>query len=327
MIVITGATGHLGNVLVRQLLDRGERVRVLVHHRSSLTSLENLDVEKVRGDICNIDSLENAFKGADTVYHLAAMVKIVPGYEKQLQAINVEGTKNVLQACKTNDVRRLIYSSSSHVFGSIPHGTTITEETPIVPSKTKKGYIRSKAQATLDVLKAAKDGLDAVIAIPSGILGPFDFMPSHMGRMCIEANTFGRSFYIDGGYNFADVRDVASGFISMAEKGIKGEMYLLTGEFFSDWQALNLLSRELGTLAPKYKIPPWLAYPMSYLSILFHKVSGGPDPLLSPQAVGEVVSNSSFSSAKAKNELGFKSRDVETSLTDGIHWLKERGMI
>lgn len=327
MIVVTGATGHLGNVLVRQLLDRGQYVRAIIYEDESLRSLENLDVEKVPADVCNLDSLLSAFEGADTVYHLAALVSIASGKEAALHAINVRGTENVLQACRAKGVRRLIYSSSSHVFQSSADDTVITEEALIVPSKSPKGYIRSKAQATLKVLDAVRNGLDAVIAVPSGIVGPYDFIPSYMGRMYIEASSAGRAFYIDGGYNFVDVRDVAAGLIAMAEQGVAGEMYLLSGEFFSDRQILDVLIREFKVPPPRYRISPWQAWVMAYCSVFAHKISGGPEPLLSPQAVGEVTGNSSFSCTKAQEQLGFHARSVETSIVDAVRWFRDMEMI
>lgn len=116
MIVVTGPTGHIGNVLVRELLKRGERVRALVLANEDLTPIRGLDVETVEGDIVDLDSLIRAFEGADVVYHLAGVISIVPGEWDRLYEVNVVGTRNVISACFACGVKRLVYASSIHAF-------------------------------------------------------------------------------------------------------------------------------------------------------------------------------------------------------------------
>ena len=120
MIVVTGATGHIGNVLIRELLTRGERVRAVIPPFEDTTPLEGLEVERVEGDVQNVDSLTQAFNGADVVYHLAGIISILPGKTKLLYQINVEGTRNVVEACLKSKVRRLVYTSSIEAIAEPP---------------------------------------------------------------------------------------------------------------------------------------------------------------------------------------------------------------
>ena len=120
--LVTGATGHIGNVLVRKLLDQGEKVRALIWRGEDTTPLKGLDVEQVEGDVLDPASLEPAMHGVETVYHLAGIISIMPGRNPLVWRVNVEGTRNVLEAARHARVRRLIYTSSIHAIARAPHG-------------------------------------------------------------------------------------------------------------------------------------------------------------------------------------------------------------
>src|SRR5512136_2416534 len=127
MILVTGATGHIGNVLVRKLLDRGERVRALIWRGEDTTPLQGLPVEQVEGDVLDPASLDIAMRGIRTVYHLAGIISIMPGRDPIVWRVNVEGTRNVLAAARKAHVRRLVYTSSIHAIKRAPHGVTMDE--------------------------------------------------------------------------------------------------------------------------------------------------------------------------------------------------------
>ena len=222
MLLVTGPTGHIGNVLVRELVSRGEKVRALVLPHDDLTPLVGLDVELVLGDILKLDSLRRAFEGVEDVFHLAGMISIMPGRNELVRRVNVEGTYNILQAAKEVGVRRLIYTSSIHALRRVPHGITIDESVPFDTQHAISDYDQSKAEASLAVLEATRKGLNAVIACPTGVVGPYDYKRSEMGQVimgCIEEKP---QLYIEGAYDFVDVRDVADGLILAQEKGQTG---------------------------------------------------------------------------------------------------------
>lgn len=322
MIVVTGATGHIGNVLVHELLRNGATVRVMVPSGEDRSSLRDLNVEVVQGDIRDIDSLIQAFNQAQIVYHLAGIISILPGKRKLLETVNVRGTQNVVEACLKTSVRRLVYTSSIHAVKEPPHGTVITEEQPFDPSSVLGDYAKSKAQATLEVIKGVRRGLDAVIVCPTGVIGPYDYKVSEMGQLIHSYIHKKFKICVGGAYDFVDVRDVASGIILAGEKGRTGESYILSGEQISIPDLFRLLEKITGIKAPKFKAPCWLARTAGILATpiyLFSKTK----PLFTAYSIDVLTSNSLVSSEKAKHELGYSARTIIESLIDTIAWFKE----
>jgi len=208
VILVTGAAGHLGNVLVRELLTKGVGpVRAMVHRRADPPSLQGLRVDIVRADITRPETLVAAFQGVDRVVHLASLVSIGDASAEQVHRINVEGTANVLDACRTAGVSRLLYAGSVHAFAPPTGAGVIDESTPL--ATTGSPYEVTKAEATRRVL-AATD-LDVVVACPGGVIGPFDFLRSEVGGQIRQWARTGVAVTVPGGYDFADVRDIGSG--------------------------------------------------------------------------------------------------------------------
>lgn len=321
MIAVTGATGHLGNTLVRLLCGRGERVRCLVLPGEPIDPLRGLDVEISRGDVRNLDDLVGAFTGARTVYHLASVISLLPRRKNLLASVNVGGTRNVIEACRRCSVRRLVYVSSIHAFAEPPRGTMIDEATPIDPMSIRAAYGKSKAEATRLVLAAADAGVDAVVACPTGIIGPFDFLGSEMGQLFRLYMRRRMPAYVDGAYDFVDVRDVAQGLIAVAERGRRGEVYILSGELITVEEILTTLSRLTGIRPPRLKLPAWLAGPITDAATAFSRLGGG-RPLFTRESLAILRSNALVSHAKASRELGWQPRPIRDSIADTVQWLR-----
>jgi dihydroflavonol-4-reductase len=185
-----------------------------------------MDVENVEGDVLNLESLWKPFEGVSGVFHLAGIISIMPGADSLVWRVNVEGTRNVLKAAIQSGVRRLVYTSSIHAIQRVETGV-IDERLPYDPGNPYGEYDRSKAQATLEVQQASRDELDAVIACPTGVIGPYDYRGSMMGSVIRTAADNQPTLYVDGAYDFVDVRDVANGLIAAADKGIRGESYIV----------------------------------------------------------------------------------------------------
>lgn len=327
MIAITGATGHIGNVLVRELLAKGYKdIRVLVFPKENMAPLEGLPVEKVFGDITNLDSLIEAFKGADVVYHLAAIISILPGKNKLLNKVNVEGTKNVIEACKKNGVRRLVYTSSIHALFVEPPPKVIDETLPFDPENIIGEYAQSKVRATQEAIKASKEGLDTVIVCPTGVLGPYDFRPSETGQLMIDFARKKLRFYIDGNQDFADVRDTAAGIILACEKGKNGEVYILSGETISVENLLNNVKEVMGFKSLPVKIPIFFAKIASWFTSLYYIITNT-KPALTPYSIYVLTYKAFANDAKARQELGYTSRPLNKSIKETINWFKETGKL
>jgi dihydroflavonol-4-reductase len=229
IVTVTGATGHLGNVLVRELLRRGKRVRVLVEPSDDLRPLSGLPIEIVRGDVTRKETLAGAFSGVDLVFHMAGVVSISSLDVELVRTVNVDGTRNVVEAVQRAGVRRLVYTSSVHAFTEPPSGGVLVETAGYDPALAPGDYGKAKAEASCIVLEAIRGGQDAVIVNPTAVLGPLDFRISEMGELLRMFARRRLPAVVDGGYDFVDVRDVASGHLLAAEKGRAGESYLLTG--------------------------------------------------------------------------------------------------
>jgi dihydroflavonol-4-reductase len=327
MLAVTGATGHIGNVLVRKLLERGDTVRAVVLPGDNLKPLSGLNVEIVNGDVTDKASLEAAFKGAGTVFHLAGIVTIMPRMRKILERVNIEGTRNVAAACRTAGVRRLVYTSSIHAIAEPPRGITIDESQPFEPEKVLGDYAWSKARATLQLFEAAKKGgLDIVICCPTGVIGPYDFNVSNIGQMILDFDSGYLKSYVSGAYDFVDVRDVANGLILAAEKGKSGRHYILSGAQVHVSELMQELATDIDKPAPTYRIPASVARCAGVLASIYYRLVKR-KPVFTAYSIDVLASNSIVSSARARQELGFTSRPWQESIRDQVAWFRVEGMM
>jgi dihydroflavonol-4-reductase len=322
MEVVTGATGCIGNVLTRELLKKGRKVRVLVRSTSSISSLKGLEVEKVTGDVLDKNSLTEAFRGAETVYHLAGIITIMPGDKELIRKNILEGTRNVIKTCLECGVRRLVYASSIHALKEPPGGTMIDESMPFDLNSRRGEYDRSKARASLEVIKAAGNGLDTTVVCPTGVMGPYDFRGSLITRTFIDFTRNKMKMTINGAYDFVDVRDVAEGIILAAEKGRSGQYYILSGERITLDEILETLSEICGAKVPGYRVPIWLVKIAGAVAPLYYKLANR-TPRFTIYSINTLQSNSYISHEKASRELGYNPRPVKESISDAYKWLKE----
>jgi dihydroflavonol-4-reductase len=319
MNLVTGATGHIGNVLVRLLLDRGDGVRAMVMPGEDPTPLQDLNVEIVSADVLDYQSLLKAFEHMDVVYHLAGIISILPGRQPLVRAVNVLGTRNVIQAANEMGVRRLVYTSSIHALKRVPHGILIDETVPFDPEHAISSYDSSKASASLEVLDAVHHGLDAVIVCPTGVIGPYDFRRSEMGQLILDCVERKPMLYVDGAYDFVDVRDVAEGLIMAGDKGRCGESYILSGERIEVPNIIKLVQEILGERIFSLKIPLQLANLTANITPLYYRLTHG-KPRFTPYSLATIASNSVISHAKAHLELGYIPRPLRESLSDTVKW-------
>ncbi len=321
---VTGASGHLGGNLVRQLLAQGRTVRVLA--RSDRRALQGLDVQVVEGDIFDERALAALMEGAETVFHLAARISIVGAEGGLVEKTNVEGVHNVLRACRTAGVRRLVHCSSIHAFDTHPNDQVIDERRPLALGPGHAPYDRSKAEGQQAVLEAARDGLDAVVINPTAVVGPFDFKVSRVGSVLLDIYHRRLPMLIDGGYNWVDVRDVANGAILAEQKGRRGESYLLSGH----WAHIREVSRTIGRLTgrqtPLGAAPLWVGWATSWFSLGWGRLRGA-TPKFTPAAITALASHRLISHEKATRELGYEPRPFEETVRDTLEWFRAAGML
>ena len=322
MILVTGAAGHLGNVLVRELLVQGEQVRGLVLPGEDLTPLEGLDVEIFPGNILDLERMTEACREVDVVFHLASFVAITPDMLDLMRRVNVEGTRNVIEAVRRTGVRRLVYTSSIHALQRPPAGVMIDEHLAFDPNNPAGPYDQTKAEASLLVLDAVRQGMDAVIVCPTGVIGPYDFKRSELGEMILAWMKKAPSFTVEGKFDFVDVRDVAIGHILAAESGRCGEVYLLSGEQIEISQMRNLVQKAAGVKTAEFKLPAAIAALLAPLAEVYYHLSHQ-KPIFTRYSVETLRSNSLISSRKATEELGYQSRPVAATIEDTVAWWKQ----
>jgi dihydroflavonol-4-reductase len=319
VILVTGATGHLGNVLTRELLSRGERVRALVLPGEDAASIRGLDVERVTGNVLDPATLDRALVGVEMVYHLAGIISILPGDEQRMRRVNVEGVRNVAHAALKAGVRRLVHTSSIHAFQRVPHGVTVDETIPFAPASPAGAYDRTKAEGTLAVLQAVEQGLDGVIACPTGVIGPYDYLSSEMGQTILDFTRKKLHLLVDGAYDFVDVRDVARGLTLAGEKGRRGEAYILAGAHIKLVQIRKIVQELVGIRFPALIVPFGLAGFVARCMERFYRLTKS-TPRFTSYALRTLRDNSRFSCAKAQRQLGYRPRPLRKSLADTIAW-------
>jgi len=322
MWLVTGATGHVGNVLVRKLLEHGEKVRAMILPGECRESISGLEVEAVDGDVLNLDSVFQSMRGVKGIFHLAGVISIMPGANPFVRKVNVEGTKNILRAAMESGIKKLIYTSSIHAIRRVEDGV-IDESVPYDMNNPYGAYDRSKAEATLEVLNAADSGLEAVVACPTGVIGPFDFRRSMMGSLIHDSAVAKPTLYVDGAYDFVDVRDVAEGLISAADNGKRGESYILSGQKISVRYLLETVREITGRNFFQMKIPFNLARFAALFTPMYYRMANA-TPRFTPYSLEVLQSNSNISHAKATRQLGYSPRTLYESIKDTVKWFLEK---
>ncbi|NLS95536.1 MAG: NAD-dependent epimerase/dehydratase family protein [Planctomycetaceae bacterium] len=320
-ILVTGATGLVGNNVVRQLLARGARVRVLVRESSDPRPLEGLDVERVCGDICQPDSLKQACQGAHAVIHAAGYVHIGRSNLDVHRTVNVDGTRNVARAARASGAR-MIHVSSTDAAGVGSLKEPADEDTPLA-DPMGCSYAITKREAEQVVQEEIARGLDAVIVNPGFMLGPWDWKPSS-GRMLLEVAR-GRALVAPPGhFSVCDVRDVAAGILSAVERGQCGRRYLLAGKTMSYLEAFRLFADVTGGRRPFGC--PGVAVSMigGWIGDLGTLLTGHESDVNSA-AVRIARLPKTYSSRRAEQELGYARRPVEESARDAWQWFREHG--
>lgn len=326
--LITGATGFLGKAVIAELLKEKKSIVALVLENDPLEECLPLEIDIIRGDVCDDISLERFFKNADRktcVIHCAGIVSVASRPDERMYRVNVDGTNNIIRFCQKHNVGKLVYVSSVHAIPEKPMGAVMNEDVIFSPDKVRGDYAKSKAIATSLVFDAAAHGLDASVVFPSGIIGPGDDGKGSITNMLISFFSGKMPFAVNGGYDFVDVRDVAAGVVSCAERGESGKGYILSGNYATIRDILNLARVE-----GKIKRSPL------YLPIGFAKFAAPfvekrnlrkMRPLyFTPYSVAVLTSNGKFNRNSAENRLGYSPRSLKDSIKDMVAWLNEQAI-
>lgn len=344
--IVTGAAGHLGSCVVQALLAQGRRVRALVLPNETCPDFIDENRHLLReytGDVRDPTSLMRVFEDGHpqnetpqsgpsqretqaepyeyVVIHCAGIVAITKKEDRRVYDVNVGGTVNIIEMCKRFNVKRLVYVSSVHAIPPLPRGQVMREVESFDPDAVPGYYDKTKAIATQLVLNAVKDGLDAVVVHPAGIIGPHGLPTGNMARL-ITLFILGKlPAAIHGGFDFVDVRDVAVGTIAAAEKGESGECYILSNRFVKLKELLDTLSQVSAIKKLKFYLPLWVAKAIAPFAEMHYKISRK-TPLFTRYSLKTISENGIYSHDKASRNLGYRTRPLLTTLADTASWVK-----
>ena len=329
LYLLTGATGLLGGNILRELIARGKRVRALALPDDAAIAGMPHGVEIIGGDLLDDGALERFFSVPESagiiVIHAASIVTIDPNPNEKVRAVNVDGTRNILAKCLRHKVKKLVYVSSTAAIPELPKGQVIRETEHHDPAQVFGYYGKTKAEASGLVLRAVREsGLDASVVYPSGIIGPNDY-GSGLITSCIKMVAQGRlRVSIGGTFNSVDARDLAAGIIACAERGRKGETYIMAGRCYTFSQLIDAICREAGARNYLFTAPLWLVRPFAGIGTLYCKMTNRP-AWFSRYTVYNLERNNDYSAEKAEKELGFQCRPLNETIADTISWLKREG--
>jgi len=325
--LVTGASGFLGSHVARELVSRGEDVRVLMRPSSTNRAISDLSLEYVTGDLRDPASLDRAVTGVQYIFHVAADYRLWAKKSRDIYESNVEGTKNLLAAAKRNakTLERFIYTSTV---------ATIAVDRPQMPNESTDAkleemvghYKRSKWMAEQEVLQAAKQGFPAVVAMPTTPIGPGDWKPTPTGKIILDFLNGKMPGYVATGLNFVGVEECASGHLLVAEKGKIGERYLLGGENLTLKQLLDALAKITGLAAPSLKIPHGLALGVAYVNTAFSRLLGK-EPQIPVEGVKIARHMMFVDASRAQREWGFQPGSVKAALERAVRWYVDNGYV
>ena len=322
-IAVTGASGHIGNVVCRQLLEQGYEVRAL--YNSFDVSLADIAVQKFQGDVLNQEILVKFFTGCDVVINCAAIISIHGDPTGIVFKTNTEGPRNVLSAAIKTGIKKIVHVSSTHAVNETPLNEPFDETRSYKNDKSDR-YDFSKATGEQTLL--AHDAPPEIVVVrPSSVAGPFDFKPSALGGALLDFYNEKIPALPPGGYDFVDVRDVAKSIIAAMETGRHRDVFLLSGKYYTMKELSQLIHEVTNKKTPRVIVPfAVLNLSLPFLS-LYGKLTGGA-PVFT-RASMEALKNGhrNMNNEKAKQRLGHICRPMRETLKDFYEWQKQRGVI
>lgn len=322
---VTGATGFVGSHVARVLGEQGADLRILVRPDSNTKNIDDLNADRVIGDLRDPVSLEKGIAGCDVVFHVAADYRLWVRDPEEMYRANVEGTRAILEAARKNKIRRVVYTSSVATMGFTSNGQPADESSPVSLDKMIGPYKRSKFMAEQVAIEAARAGQDVVIINPSTPIGERDIKPTPTGRIVIDFLKKKFPAYVDTGLNLVDVTECAHGHVAALDKGCSGERYILGGENLTLKQILDKLAAITGLPSPTVRVPYVFALATGVVDEIVTGRIRGREPRATIDAVRMGRKKMFVSSAKAERELGWKVVPVDNALQQAVNWFRANG--
>ncbi|MDP4285468.1 MAG: NAD-dependent epimerase/dehydratase family protein [Bacteroidota bacterium] len=319
-ILVTGATGLVGNQLLQQLLESGYRVKAIFHSAPIIISHPSLEI--VQCDILDVFALEEVMKDITHVYHCAALVSYDPKDIHQIFKINVEGTANVVNACIDAGVHKMVHVSSVAALGRIRKGETVTEKMSWTEETSNSVYGKSKYLGELEVWRGIGEGLPAVIVNPSLVLGGDNWESSSSAIFKNAYNEF--KWYTEGVSGFVDIRDVARVMILLMNSEISAERFIINADNLPYKEIFSLIATCFGKRIPYKKVTPFLAEMIWRVEAVKSKFTGKKH-LLTKETTRTAQAKIYYDNSKILNVLPhFKFTKIKNSIEYTCTNLKEK---
>ncbi len=325
-VLVTGATGFLGNWLTKRLLDEGFDVRVLVRSRAKLDELTQYKLETVEGDVTNQESLDQACRGVGGVFHLAGLIAYSKAQRAAMEQVNVQGTKNVIEAIRKNGSPRLLHLSSVTAIGAgFTKNDILTEASPYNIHDLNLGYFETKHDAEIAVFDAVRAGhIEAVAINPSTIYGPGDAKKGSRGaQLKVARGKF--PFYPPGGVNVVHVEDVVNLCVQAFHNGKSGDRTIACGENLTIQDTFNRIAQLAGVKPPSIAMPRIALFALGRVGDILESI-GSKGPINTENAWTSTMYHW-FSHEKATREFGFKPRPAQEALEASIRWSRDNGLL
>jgi dihydroflavonol-4-reductase len=322
---VTGATGFVGSHVARVLAEHGADLRLLVRPSSDLRNIQDLNAERVTGDLRDAASLKKGITGCDVVFHVAADYRLWVRDPAEMYRSNVEGTRAILQAARENGVRRVVYTSSVATMGFTSNGHLADEDSPVSLDNMIGPYKRSKFVAEEIAIDAGRSGMDVVVVNPTTPVGERDIKPTPTGRIIVDFLKKKFPAYVDTGLNLVDVTECARGHVRALERGKSGERYILGGENLTLKQILDKLAAITRLPSPKVRVPYVVALATGVVDQVVTGYLRGREPRATLDAVRMGRKKMFVSSSKAERDLGWNIVPVDGALRRAVEWFQANG--
>lgn len=312
--LVTGACGFIGSHVVAALTDSGAEVRAFDLGQPEVGAEMHAGVEFVRGDVLDADAVKRAVEGCDAVFHLAAVYSYARRDAALMHAVNVDGTRTVLDAALRGARRRIVHTSSCATCGPV-RGRRATEQDLPRDQELRIPYKRTKLAGERHALRAARDGADVIVVNPTVPVGPGDRRPTPTGKMVADvARGRARAYLARSALNVVAVQDIARGHVDAFERGRSGERYLLGGDDLTIAEVFGVIAAAAGLSAPRVPVPWTLALVAASVADLGLRPLGRESDLLMLDEVWAGRLPHLFDDAKARRELGYVSRPAREAL-------------
>jgi dihydroflavonol-4-reductase len=328
-VVVTGATGFIGSAVVRALLARGADVVALMEPGADDRNLEGTAVQRTVADIRDAGAVQAACRGARFVFHLAALYRFWAPDPQIFYDVNVRGTHSVLAAVRAAGCERLVYTSTVGVLGldGTRQGGQADETSYAEIGHLFGPYKQSKYVAEHEVLRAAAEGLDISLALPTFPLGPGDIGPTPTGKVVLDFLNGKLPAFTDTVLNVVHVDDLASGHVAVLERGKRGRSYILGGENLAMRSILQVLSDCTGLAMPRFEVPRELALGAGIVSDVIEGKLLGRAPRVPLEAARMSTTKMTFNDMRARTELGYRSRPAREAIEDSARWFAANGYL